>query len=480
MRYISIDHVEENEILASDVYDIDGRVMVAKGMALSPMIISRLKDRGFQGVYIGDPVSCDIEIPQNISPELREMAKECIKSLNIEQSVDVSKSIIREIMDKQITSFEMTDIRAFDDYTYAHSVNVAVLSCVIGIAMKLEEKELYHLVNAAILHDFGKMRIPEEVINKTGRLTGEEYELIKTHVEESYRIIEHSKVLDPAIKLAVLSHHENEDGSGYPNGVTGDKISMLSKILHVADVYDALVSTRPYKKGYAPWEAIEYLMGGCGICFDKRVVDVFVKLVPLYPIGATVRLSTMDECVVIANKGPNNLRPVVRRVSDYETIDLARRENISIAIYSQDETYLQKSEAERQEMIEDANQRRIVIVDDMKTNLQMLREILSPEYKVIPFKSGRQTLHYLSEHSLPDLLLLDIDMPEMSGTDLARRVREQYGDDVPILFVSALTDKKTVILCRELKASGYVARPYQPIYILSEIKRILDGRAVYE
>lgn len=479
MRYISIQNVKENDIAASDVTSPDGVLMVGKGSVLTRGVIDRLQSMGFKGIYIGDEISEDIVVSDAISPQLRKLAKECIRTLDVKGSVDISKSIIKEIMDKQISALEMNDIRAFDDYTYAHSVNVAVLSCVIGIAMKLDQKALLDLVNAAILHDFGKMRIPEEVINKQERLTGSEYELVKNHVIYSHEIIENSRDITEEVKEAVLAHHENEDGSGYPRGLADEEIPLIAKIIHVADVYDALISDRPYKKGYAPWEATEYLMGGCGINFNRQVVDRFIKLVPIYPRGSEVMLSSGELCVVLANKGNNNLRPVVRNVATGETIDLALRENLSTSIYSPDSKRVVRSEENRKDMIEAAIHRRIIVVDDMKTNLQMLRDILEPEYSVVPFKSGIQLLKYLENHNEPDLLILDIDMPLMTGTEVAVKINEKYNYKVPILFVSALTDKSTVMTCRELKACGYIVRPYQPVYIQSEVKRILEGRPLY-
>lgn len=479
MRYISINHVHEDEIVAVDVFDLEGRVLVAKGTGLTSIMISRLKSLGYHGVYIGDPISADIEIPQTISPQLRNMAKECIKSLNVLGTIPVTNSIIEEIMEKQIVALDMNDIRAFDDYTYAHSVNVAVLCCVIGIAMKLDSEQLFYLVNAAVLHDFGKMKIPDEILNKESRLTGEEYEIMKSHVGHSYEIIKRDDQIADEVKEAVFCHHENEDGSGYPRGYTSQEIPLIAKILHVADVYDALISNRPYKSGYAPWEAAEYLMGGCGICFDRKIVETFLNIVPLYPLGSEVKLSNGDNCIVIANKGANNLRPVVRRIKDAATIDLSQRENLTLGIFSVDPTYLQQSEENRKEMVDAASKKSIIIVDDMKTNLQMLREFLEPEYKVIPFKTGQQTLRYLENHISPSLMILDIDMPIMTGTELAKIVNEKYNHSIPILFVSALIDKKTVMTCRQLDACGYIVRPYQPVYVLSEVKRIIEGRVAF-
>lgn len=479
MRYISISHVKENDIAAMNISDANGTLLVAHGAVLTKTLISRLKNLGFQGIYIGDSISEDIEIPEKISAELRGLAKECIRSVNVKDSLTISRALIEEMMEKQIVSLDMQDVRPFDDFTYAHTINVAVISCVIGIAMKLNSKDLFDLVNAAVLHDFGKLKVPEAIINKAERLTGAEYEEVKRHVSYSCEMIENNEEISEETKAAVRAHHENEDGSGYPNGLTSEEIPLIAKILHVADVYDALVSNRPYKAGYAPWEAVEYLMGGCGIIFDKEVVDNFVKVVPIYPIGTEVRLSNGEIGVVIANKGNNNLRPVVRIIRTGANLDLAQRENMSIAIFSSESTFLQKNEEDRNEMVEASVHRRIIIVDDMKTNLQMLREILEPQYKVIPFKSGGQLLKYLESHNEPDLIILDIDMPLMSGTEAAQKVNEMYNSRIPLLFVTTLTDKKTVLTCRELGASGYIVRPYQPVYILSEVKRILDGCLTY-
>ncbi len=479
MRYISISQVKENDISAMDIADVAGRMLVAKNSVLTGQLIDHLKKMGFQGIYIVDSVSEDVVVTDDISPQLRIMAKECIRALSVKDANNISKSIIEEMLDKKIISLNMRDVRSFDDFTYAHSVNVAVLSCAIGISMKLSAKDLMDLVNAAILHDFGKLKVPESIMNKTERLTGAEYEEVKRHVAYTGEIIDDRDDVNEEVKAAVRAHHENEDGSGYPNGLMADEIPFIAKILHVADVYDALVSNRPYKKGYSPWEAVEYLMGGGGIIFDKIIVDEFIKIIPLYPLGTEVKLSNGEAAMVVANGGEHNLRPVVRVLSTGESIDLARRNNMNIAIFAPESSGLQKNEEDRKDMLEAAIRRRVVIVDDMKTNLQMLRGILEPFYNVIPFKSGDQVLKFLESHNEPDLIILDIDMPEMSGTEVAGIIDKKYKGRIPLLFVTALSDKKTVLTCRGLGAKGYIIRPYQPIYILSEVKRILEGCLEY-
>ena len=137
-------------------------------------------------------------------------------------------------------------------------------------------------------------------------------------------------------------------------------------------------------------------------------------------------------------------------------------------------------EQERNEMIKPLKRYRIMVVDDMKTNLQMLRGILEHLYDVILVKSGKQALLYLEKNEYPDLVLMDIDMPEMDGIEAAKRIQEMTNKEIPILFVTALCDRETVMMCREMDAAGYIVRPYKPVYIKSEIKRILTGRSEVE
>ena len=242
MRYITLDKAKPGDILMSDVFDTSGHVMIVAGTELTEKYIERLISMEFGGIYIQDPISEDVVLEPAISPELRKIAMECVKSMSVKDSVPVSHSIIEEILQKQIVSLDMFNLHAVDDYTYAHSVNVAVLSCVLGTGMKLSDQELADLVNAAILHDFGKMKIPMEILNKKERLTGEEYDIMRSHVKLSYEMIKDKTIITPSVKQAVLFHHENEDGSGYPNGIYGTELPLIAKILHVADVYDALVS----------------------------------------------------------------------------------------------------------------------------------------------------------------------------------------------------------------------------------------------
>lgn len=475
MRYISIEEAEPGMCLAYDLYDSMGRTVIGRGCELTATYISRLAEYGFSGVYIDDELSGDIHVEPSISEALRTEGMKCIEACDIDKCAQIAERIIEELLAKKKVSLDMADLRSYDDYTYAHSVNVAVLCCVIGMGLELSERDLNYLVTAALLHDLGKLFIPKEILNKPGRLTPEEYETMKTHARKSYELLSDRWDISAHVKQTVLFHHENVDGSGYPKGITGAEQSIFVRVLHVADVYDALTSKRPYKKPYSPYEAAEYLMGACGIMFDKQVVQVFLQYVPLYPKGTRVVLSDGREALIYENAGVHNLRPILL-LKDGTKLDLLEYSSFSITIVppeGQEMGSPQKDEADRAKMLE--KRRKLLIVDDSKENLEALRDILQPYYSLTLCKSGEQALGFLSRKKFPELIIMDIEMPVMSGIQAAIQANMLTGGTVPILFVSDVGDTETVKICRELKAGGYILRPYQPVFVKSEIERILDG-----
>ena len=291
MRYVSLVDEEPGMNLAYDLYDSYGRTLISTDARLTGGYLTKLDKLGFDGVYIQDALSEGIELEPVITPELRAEGLASVRTQDVDKCQNVAKEMVEQILSKGTFSLDLNDLRTFDEYTYAHSVNVAVYACVIGYGLKLEEDDLVNLAMASLLHDFGKMSISPDILNKPGRLSPEEYSIMKSHAERSYEMIKNRVEISAQVKQAVLYHHENEDGSGYPHGVEGSELSLYTKILHVADVYDALTSKRPYKPPYSPYEASEYLMGACDIMFDKEVVEAFLRYVPLFPKGTQVKLS---------------------------------------------------------------------------------------------------------------------------------------------------------------------------------------------
>ncbi|MBO5033257.1 MAG: HD domain-containing protein [Lachnospiraceae bacterium] len=481
MRYIKIKDVRPGMHLAYNMYDADGHTLICSGCVLSEGYIKRINEYGFDGVYIQDELSDDIKIEPVITPELRTEGLITVRNCDVDGCKGIASKIVDQVLHKGVLSLDLTDLRSFDGYTYAHSVNVAVLSCIIGFGLKMNETSLEQLVMAGLLHDLGKLMIPPEILNKPSRLTNEEYEIMKKHSAISYEIIKERWDIPAQVKVAVLHHHENEDGSGYPDGLEGEDMTIFTKILHVADVYDALVSKRSYKSPYSPYEACEFLMGGGGIMFDPKVVEALLMYVPFYPKGTQVRLSDGREGIILENSGTRNLRPLLRLL-DGTTLDLQKKENYNLTILhsaNEDVTDPSAAEEERQKMLMPFKKYRIMILDDMLINLQALRGFLEKKYELNLLTSVGQALLQLKRGPEPDLIMIDMDMPEMNGIEAAGRIRDITGN-IPILFVIDNYDRSVISRCRKAKAAGYIVRPYKPAYVKAEINRILTGEEIVE
>ena len=248
MRYISIEEAEPGMLLGKPVYDAFSRILVAKQRPLTAEYIQKLKIRGYLGFYIEDEFSEGIEVKEAISPELRNRGVDALRKKNIDATLQVAKDIVGQILTSDTISLDMVDLRTFDDYTYRHSVNVAVLSTIIGMGMGLSQEELNDVCIGAIFHDMGKLMIDTDIINKPGKLTDEEFDLIKIHPVTGYHIL---KDISDHVDMAIAAkyHHERYDGKGYPNGLLGENIPEMARILAVADSYDAMTSNRSYRKG---------------------------------------------------------------------------------------------------------------------------------------------------------------------------------------------------------------------------------------
>lgn len=319
MRYVKIEKAKDNMVLAKPLYDSINRVLLASGTILTKDYIKRLKSRGLDGFYIEDKLAEDIDVQDNITQELRNEGVEALSRGDLDACISVAERIVDQIVSHPPISIDMIDLRTYDDYTYRHSVNVAVISTVIGLNLGYNRKILVQLSMAAMLHDIGKRKLDPMILNKQGRLTPEEYEHVKQHPQIAFNMLKQRMDISSRVRAGVLSHHENEEGSGYPNGFAGDEIYIYAKIIHVADVFDALISKRPYKPPYARAEAVEYLMGACDRLFDRQIVEVFVQSVSIYPLGTEVLLSDGREGIVASNNNP--LRPVIRLMNG-EDIDL--------------------------------------------------------------------------------------------------------------------------------------------------------------
>ena len=469
MRYISIEEAEPGMLLAKGVYDAYSRVLVAKKRPLTRDYIQKLRERGYLGFYIEDEFSDGIEVEETISAELRNKGVDALRKKNIDATLQVAKDIVGQILHTDKISLDMVDLRTFDDYTYRHSVNVAVLSTIIGMGMGLEQDMLNDLCIAAMFHDMGKLMLDADVINKPGRLTKDEFALIKMHPQLSLDLLSGRWNISLESKEAILSHHENQDGTGYPRGLQKDEIPLYALIIHVADVYDALTSKRPYKDPYTPSESIEYLMGGCHILFDANIVNTFLKWVPVYPKGVMVKLSDGREGIVFENT-KNPIRPKIRLI-DGDILDLGdERKNLHITINPTSTVETDYSNEMAAIDSEKKDTRPVVLtIDDTVMSLQMVRNTCEKNFKIVMVKSQKEAMQYLQKNGAPALVLTEINLPDGNGIEMAKMMHQQYGKELPVIFLTALSDRATVQKCRDAGAADYIVKPFRPMYLLERM-----------
>lgn len=331
MRYIDMTDVRPGMKVAKAVLNENGDILVNTDVILTEKLIKRMKKRQLLGIYIEDVLSEDIMLEQLISDDSERKAIKALKSLDIDAAMEVAEQITDEICDMPEISLDMSGLRSKSNSTYEHSLNVAVYSVMIGIGMGLRKGLLKELSVSALLHDVGKLQIPTKLLHKPGKLTEEEYEQIKKHSEYGYELLKDNIALTSKIKMGVYMHHENVDGTGYPLGLEEDQIYLFAKIIHIADVYDAICSKRSYKKAVLPSASAEFLMQRAGTMFQTEIVKVFIDCLPLYPKGRTVILNNGEKAIVVENKQYHTHHPVIR-FFDGVTVDLAKENEEELEI----------------------------------------------------------------------------------------------------------------------------------------------------
>jgi putative nucleotidyltransferase with HDIG domain len=233
-------------------------------------------------------------------------------AIKVSEAAPLVEEISQSITRNPEAFLNLARLKTKDDYTYMHSVAVCALMIALGKQLGLSGADLKEAGLAGLLHDVGKMMIPDEVLNKPGKLTDEEFEIIKGHPLKGWELLNGSPDITATALDVCLHHHERVDGKGYPDKLSGDKLTLFARMGAVCDVYDALTSNRCYKNGWEPADTIRKMAEWKDGHFDERVFQAFVKTIGIYPSGTLVRLKSGRLAIVLEQTEKSLLMPIVK------------------------------------------------------------------------------------------------------------------------------------------------------------------------
>jgi putative nucleotidyltransferase with HDIG domain len=351
--------IEEGMRIDQHIKDRLDRTLIARGTILDQYMIQSLQKLGIAGIYVSEgeeepaPEEKEPPLPPEIQRTVDKTRKEDPAKVRLSESLKqrvstgmqylynntddghfantsarITNDLMKAINDNAAIAVDINALKTSDEYTFKHSVDVATMSMIIAKNMGYSQDDIYNIGLAGLLHDIGKSKVPLEILNKPAKLNDEEFAVMKKHTIFGYEIIKEKENFSKTIALAVLQHHEKMNGKGYPLGVTSDKISNFAKILSVVDVYDALVTERPYKKGLSQRTSIEMIMSMTEE-LDMKAMKTFFKTVILYPVDSTVELSNGEKARVVGNNDGSVLRPTVVSTSTGKVYNLT--EDLSCA-----------------------------------------------------------------------------------------------------------------------------------------------------
>lgn len=336
MQIVRVEDLQPGMKLARPVFNADGSLLLNRDVVLKESYIRRLKALGYFAVYIGE--GDDGLTNEAISLETQVKATRAVadalnsvrigKTIDVEAIADSATSIIEDVLSRRDIVTGLSDICSYDQYTFTHSVNVGLLSAVIGLGMGLSRGEVQELTIGALLHDIGKVLIDDAIISKAGGLTAEEWEEIKRHPYYGFQLLRQTPGISARAAHAAYQHHERMGGQGYPRGLAGKEIHLFGRIVAVADSYDAMTSDRVYRRGKAPYDALRVIRSLKEVHYDPEVADALLKNICPYPVGCTVELNTGEIGVVVDVHRKKKHRPVV--CLQYDTYGYRLAETINI------------------------------------------------------------------------------------------------------------------------------------------------------
>jgi HD-GYP domain-containing protein (c-di-GMP phosphodiesterase class II) len=342
VRLVRLNWVADGMELARDIPapTLGSAPLLRRGVKLSRGLADRLETRGVRAVWVEDDLGDGIEPAMPLPDDVRHATESAVitcltgartasgdlTAAALAQLENAANGLMAALEDCPEAALALDDLASADSYTYSHSVRVATLGMVLGHritrtdgwidwkgARRFDRTDarMSEMAMGLLIHDIGKIAIPEAVLNKPGRLTTEEWDLIKTHPSAGASLLPADRV--SALSIAIVrDHHERWDGEGYEEGRTEDEIHQFARIAAVADVYDAVTADRPYKAANPPHVGVKVIREGAGTQFDPAVVQHFLKIAMPYPVGYTLALPDGQTGVVVSVDAEDPECPVVR------------------------------------------------------------------------------------------------------------------------------------------------------------------------
>lgn len=349
---IRTDQATVGMIVAADIYSSNDQLIITKGTKLDERMITRLRFYNIYGLKVSKETPEEkpqkgesyIEALQS-TPEFKKFNRTYVDSVNkvendfqsiidgdtqldIERLLEETDKILREGRSGMHVFEMLHGIRDYDDMTYVHCLNVSLICSIFAGWLRMSKEETKIITLAGLLHDIGKMLVPKEIISKPSRLTEDEFEHVKLHTIKGYQALKDMN-LDIRIKYAALMHHERCDGSGYPNGFKFGQIENFSKIVAIADVYDAMTANRTYREALCPFDVVENFERDGFLKFDPGYLMVFLERIIQSYLHNMVCLSDGREGEVVMINKLSLSKPVVRCGDEF--VDLSKEPKLTIS-----------------------------------------------------------------------------------------------------------------------------------------------------
>lgn len=339
MKYVHLDSVEPGQYLGRTIFASNGAILLSEDVQLTVFMINTLKRIGVTMIYIKDPNLEDVEIPEILSDETKHIVMQQMgqtfaaiqsgKEFNTRAMSISINTLLDEVMKNRDVLIQLTDIRTQDNQMYVHATNVCMMAVLIGINMGFNGMQLKELAIGALLHDVGKMELATDDDSEDPK---------KHHTWRGFELLKNKREFSLLIAHVAFQHHEDLIGEGVPRGLTSEEIHIYAKITAVANMYDNLLFDVSLGRRMLPHEACEHMMALAETKLDRDVLIQFLKIVSIYPTGASVRLSNKETGVVVGQHRGLPSRPIVRIVKqdatdkelDIKEIDLAKHTTLFI------------------------------------------------------------------------------------------------------------------------------------------------------